>query len=154
MHTLFSYRAKTDKWIFLFSGSNITILWADEPNIVFFSEKLSQRLEMIFFKNVNSNIHMWCHIVFRKKVIWTPWDNFSGKNSLFCLSTHKKRNFEPLRSKIHLLVLWNGRGRPIWSHPFSKFENKHITSFLDPFPGSVTHITSFEGLEGEWVLAP
>ena len=104
MHTLFSYRAKTDKWIFLFSGSNITILWVDEPNIVFFSEKLSQRLEMIFFKNVNSNIHMWCHIVFRKKVIWTPWDNFSGKNSLFRLSTHKKRNFEPLRSKICLSV--------------------------------------------------
>ena len=33
-------------------------------------------------------------------------------------------------------------------------KNKHITSFLDPFPGSVTHFTSFEGIEGEGVLAP
>ena len=35
-----------------------------------------------------------------------------------------------------------------------KIKNKHITSFLDPLPGSVTHFTSFERIEGEGVLAP
>ena len=33
-------------------------------------------------------------------------------------------------------------------------KNKHIKSFLDLFPGSVTHFMSFEGIEGEGVLAP
>ena len=34
----------------------------------------------------------------------------------------------------------------LWILFFLKvFENKHITPFLDPFPGSVTHFTSYEG---------
>ena len=145
--TPISYSAKTDKWILLLSGSNFLFLWVDKRNREFFPEKLSQRLEMCFFKNVNYNIHIWRHIVFRKEVIWTLWDNFLGKNSLFRLSTHKKKKIEPLKqnSFVGFCSVWNGRGRPVWPHPFSKLEKKHVTSFLDPFPGSVTHFTSFEG---------
>ena len=39
-----------------------------------------------------------------EKAYSTPQENFSGKNSLFRLSTNKKGKFEPLRSKIHLSV--------------------------------------------------
>ena len=42
----------------------------------------------------------------------------------------------------------------VWTNHFLKFENKLITSFIDPFPVSVTHFTSFEGIEREGVLAP
>ena len=99
-----SYRAKTDKWILLQSGSNFLFLLVDKRNRGFFPQKFSQGVEMSFFKNVNPNIYRWHHTVSRKKVIWTPWDNFSGKNSLFHLSTHKNEALEPLRSKIHLPV--------------------------------------------------
>ena len=102
--TPISYRAKTDKWILLLSGSDFPFLLVDKRNREFFPEKLSQGVEMSFFKNVNPNVHRWRHITFRKKIIWTLWDKFSQKNFLFCLSTHKKRKFEPLRSKIPLLV--------------------------------------------------
>ena len=33
----------------------------------------------------------------------------------------------------------------MWPHPFIKFEKKHITSFVDPFPGSLAHFMSSEG---------
>ena len=102
--TPISYRAKTDKWILLLSGSNFPFLLVDKRNREFFPEKFSQGVEMSFFKNVNPNVHRWRHIAFRKKIIWPLLDKFSRKNFLFRLSTHKKRKFEPLRSKIHLLV--------------------------------------------------
>ena len=146
--TPISYRAKTNKWLLLLSGSNFPFLLVDKRNREFFPEKFSQGVEMSFFKNVNPNVHKWRHIAFRKKIIWTLWDKFSQKKLSISLiysqkekiwATQKQNSFVGFRS------VWNGRGRPIWSHPFSKFENKHITSFLDPFPGSVTHFTSFEG---------
>ena len=102
--TPISYRAKTDKWILLLSGSNFLFLWVDKRNREFFPEKFSQGVKMSFFKNVNLNVYRWRHIAYRKKMIWTLWDKFSWKNFLFRLSTHKKRKFDPLRSKIHLLV--------------------------------------------------
>ena len=102
--TPISYRAKTDKWILLQSGSNFPFLLVDKRNRDFFPKKFSQGIEMRFFKNVNHNVHRWRHIAFRKKIIWTLWDKFSRKSFLFHLSTHKKTKFEPLRSKFHLLV--------------------------------------------------
>ena len=103
--TPISYWAKTDKWILLLSDSNFPFLLVDKQNREFFPEKFSQGgVEMSFFKNVNPYVHRWRHIAFRKKIIWTLWDNSSQQNFLFRLSTHKKRKFEPLRSKINLSV--------------------------------------------------
>ena len=102
--TPISYRAKTNKWILLQSGSNFPFLLVDKRNREFFPEKLSQGVQITFFLNTIWR-HLWIlWLTFLKKHISSLWDNFSGKNSLFRLSTHKKRKFEPLRSKIHLSV--------------------------------------------------
>ena len=137
-------QSKNRQWNFASEWLKISFLWVDKRNREFFPEKLSQRLEMCFFKNVNHNIHRWRHIVFRKKVIWTLWDKFSWKNVLFHLSTHKKRKFEPLRSKIHLSVFALYE-MGVAGHTLFQNSKISVTSFLDSFPGSVTHFTSFEG---------
>ena len=102
--TPISYRAKTNKWILLLSGSNFLFLWVDKQNRKFFWENLSQSVQMIFFLNSIWR-HLWIlGLTFLKKLISTPWENFSGKNSLFRLSTNKKEKIELLRSNIHLSV--------------------------------------------------
>ena len=117
--TPISYRAKTDKWILLLSGSNFPFLLVDKQNREFFPEKFFQGVEMSFFKNVNHNVHRWCHIAFRKKIIWALWDKFSQKNSQKekIWATQKQNSF------VGFCSVWNGRGRLIWSYPFLKFEN-------------------------------
>ena len=156
MHTLFSYRAKTDKWIFLFSGSNITILWVDEPNIVFFQKSCLKGLKWSFSKMLTL-IFICGVILYLGKRLFEPLEiTFLKKTFYFAYLLTKEKNWatQKQNSFVSFHSVWNGCGRPVWPHPFSKFENKHITSFLEPFPGSVTHFTSFEGIEGEGVIAP
>ena len=129
--TPISYRAKTDKWILLLSGSNFPFLLVDKRNREFFPEKFSWGVEMSFFKNVNSKIHRWRHIAFRKKIIWTLWDNFSWKNFLFRLSTHKKRKFEPLRTKIYLLVFALYEMGVAGQYGHTLFQNSKISTSHD-----------------------
>ena len=129
--TPISYRAKTDKWILLLSGSNFPFLLVDKRNREFFPEKFSQGVEMSFFKNVNPNVHRWRHIAFRKKIIWTLWDKFSQKNFLFRLSTHKKRKFEPLRSKIHLSVFALYEMGVAGQYGHTLFQNSKISTSHD-----------------------
>ena len=78
--------------------------------------------------------------LFLKKLISTPWTNFSGKT--LCL--FQLQIFEQLKSKIHFSVFAVYRNG-VWPHTFSKLKNKHIISFLDPFPVSVKHFTSLKG---------
>ena len=111
--TPISYRAKTDKWILLLSGSNFPFLLVDKRNREFFPEKFSQGVEMSFFKIVNPNVHRWRHIAFRKKMIWPLLDKFSRKNFLFRLSTHKKRKFYMTKLDGRIIVLMIEPG--VWS---------------------------------------
>ena len=92
------------KPILLLSGSNFPFLLVDKRNREFFPEKFSQGVEMSFFKNVNPNVHRWRHIAFRKKSFEHFEISFFKKNFLFRLYSNKKRIFEPLKSKINLLV--------------------------------------------------
>ena len=73
--------------------------------------------------------------------------SFLEKTVYFAYLLTKRENLSHSEAKLicwfSLCMKW-----PIWSHPFSKFENKYITSFLYPFPGPVTHFTSFEELRG------
>ena len=103
---------------------------------------------MIFFLNAIWR-HLWTlGLTFLRKLISTPSENFFGKKlSISLIYSQKEKNWatQKQNSFVGFCFVWNVHGRPIWSNPFSKFENKHITSFLDPFPGSVTHFTSLEG---------
>ena len=134
-----------------------SFLWVDKRNRDFFPKKLSQRVQIMFFLNSIWR-HLWIlWLTFLKNHISSLWDNFSGKKLSISLiysqkekiwSTQKQNSFVGFRS------VWNGRVRPLWPHPSSKFEKKHITSFLDRFPGSVTNFTSFHVIWRGRVLAP
>ena len=94
----------------------------------FFEKAHFKPLRQLFWKKLSISL-----IYSQKEKIW---------------ASQKQNSFVDFRS------VWNGRGRLVWPHPFSKFEKKHITSFLDPYPGSVTNFTSFHIIWGGRVLAP
>ena len=107
--TPISYRAKTNKWILLLSGSNFLFLGVDKQNRKFFQENLSQSVQMFFFLNAIWR-HLWIvGLRFLNYHLPVRLNFFTGRY-LRCPTTY--RNGSPL--KIFLRVVptsWDKIGR-------------------------------------------
>ena len=107
---------------------------------------------MSFFKYVNHNVHRWRHIAFRKRSYEHFEISFLEKTFYFAYLLTNRKNLSHSEAKficrILLCMKWVRQASVATS--FLEIKKKHITSFLDTFPGSVTHFKSFEAE----VLAP
>ena len=95
-----SYRAKTNEWNLLLSGSNFVFLWVDKLNRKLLRENLSQSVQIIFFLNAIWR-HLWTlGLTFLKRIISTPWENLSGKTLYFAYLLTKRENLSHSEAKF------------------------------------------------------